>query len=151
MVGHDHLLFWNTAMKHENFVKIYHHDTDCYGIVWHGAYFKWFEAGRIELSQLMGIDFKTIEKMGILMPVVEINCRYKSPARLLDEICITTELNELKNFSLSFRHTIKNIKTDNLIINAITTVVTADYDGKMHRKMPDYLFENYKKHYKAVL
>ena len=51
-------------IKHENIVKIYYKDTDCYGIVWHGAYIKWFEVGRVELSHLAGIDFKTLDDNG---------------------------------------------------------------------------------------
>lgn len=130
-------------MKHENFVKIYHHDTDCYNVVWHGAYLKWFEIGRIELSQLLGIDFITLDEMGILLPVVELNCRYKSPARLMDEICISTELKELRVASVSFSHSITNVKTGNLILNAVSAVVTTDKNGKLLRKMPDYLYEKY--------
>ena len=137
-------------MKHENFVKIYHHDTDCYNVVWHGAYLKWFEIGRVELSQLIGIDFITLDKMGILLPVVELNCRYKSPARLLDEICIITELKELRSASITFSHSITNTKSGNTILNALSTIVTTDKDGKLLRKMPDYLYEKYKNTLKSV-
>jgi acyl-CoA thioester hydrolase len=130
-------------MKHENLVKIYHHDTDCYNVVWHGAYLKWFEIGRVELSQLIGIDFLKLDQMGILLPVVELNCRYKSPARLMDEICITTELKELKQTSITFSHTIKNIHTGNVVLNATSTLVTTDNKGKLFKKIPDYLYNKY--------
>ena len=131
-------------MKHENIVKIYYKDTDSYGIVWHGAYIKWFEVGRVELSYLAGIDFKTLDNMGILLPVVELNCRYKSPARVMDELLVTTEIKELKQISITFLHTIKNIKTENLILTATTTVVPTDRNGKLMKKMPDYLQSNFK-------
>jgi len=132
-------------MKHENIIKIYHKDTDCYGVVWHGAYIKWFEIGRVELSHLAGIDFKKLDEMAILMPVVELNCRYKSPARLLDELCVTTEIKALKKTSITFSHMMKNIHNNNLILNATTTVVTIDKDGKLLKKMPDFLYEKYSK------
>ena len=131
-------------MKHENFVKIYHHDTDCYGVVWHGAYLKWFEIGRVDLSQMVGIDFKVLDEMGILLPVVELNCRYKSPGRLMDELCIITELKELRVASVTFFHTVVNSKTGSILNNAASTVVTTDVNGKLMRKMPDYLYEKYK-------
>ncbi|MDD3012785.1 MAG: thioesterase family protein [Candidatus Gastranaerophilales bacterium] len=132
-------------MKHENIIKIYHKDTDCYGIVWHGAYIKWFEIGRVELSHLAGIDFKILDELEILMPVVELNCRYKSPAKLLDELCITTEIKELKKTSITFLHVIKNNNNDNLILNATTTIVTTDKNGKLYRNMPDFLYEKFNK------
>ena len=131
-------------MKHENIVKIYYKDTDCYGVVWHGAYIKWFEAGRVELSHLAGIDFKVLDEMGIILPVVELNCRYKSFARVMDELCITTELKELKKIFVTFSHTIRNIKTNNLILTATSTVVVTDKNEKLLKTIPCYLKEKYK-------
>ena len=130
-------------MKHENIVKIYYKDTDSYGIVWHGAYIKWFEVGRVELSALFGIDFKMLDDMEILLPVVELNCRYKSPARVLDELLVTTEIKELAPISITFLHTVKNIKTENLILTATTKVVPTGKNGKLMKKMPDYLKINF--------
>lgn len=138
-------------MKHINIVKTYHYDTDCYNVVWHGAYLKWFEIGRIELSQMAGIDFKVLDEMGIMMPVVELNCRYKSPGRLLDELSITTELKELKTASVTFSHIIININTGNLILKADSTAVTTNRQGKLFKKMPDYLYKNYKNITTALL
>lgn len=132
-------------MKHENIVKIYYQDTDCYGIVWHGAYIKWLEIGRVELSKLVGIDFKVLNQMEILLPVVNLNCRYKHPSRLFDDICITTSLEELKKSSITFGHVIENINTKKIILQASTTIVTTDNNGKLFRVMPEYLYSCYKK------
>ncbi len=132
-------------MKHENIIKIYHKDTDCYGVVWHGAYIQWFEIGRVELSNMVGIDFISLQENEILMPVVELHCRYKHPARLFDRLSVTTELKELKPVSITFSHTIKNADTGTLILSAVVTIVTTNKQGKMLRKMPDDIFEKYKK------
>lgn len=132
-------------MKHENIVKIYHHDTDCYNVVWHGAYFKWFEIGRVDLSDMAGIDFKVLDEMGILLPVVNVSCRYKHPTKLFDEICISTSIKELRTASVTFKHVITNVKTGVLILEAETSIVTTDLDGKLLRKMPPYLYDSYKK------
>lgn len=132
-------------MKHENIVKIYYQDTDCYGIVWHGAYIKWFEIGRVEYSRMLGIDFDTLDQMDILLPVVELNCRYKSPARLMDEIVISTRLGDLKKLSITFDHEIRNKSSDALILTANSTIVATSKDGRLLRRMPEYLVENYTK------
>ena len=97
-------------MKFIQKIKIYHSDTDCYNVVWHGAYAKWLEAGRVEFSEMIGIKFNELEKLQIRMPVVELNIRYKTPALLFDELEITTSLLELKKTSAKFCHTIKNTK-----------------------------------------
>lgn len=130
-------------MKHLNTVKVYYADTDSYGIVWHGSYTKWFEIGRVELSGLLGIDFDVLEQMQVQMPVVELNIRYKSPAKLMDEIIIESEIGELKKTSVTFAHKISNKATGALIVTAASTIVTTDLNGKLIRKMPEYLYEKY--------
>ena len=132
-------------MDYTKIVKIYHSDTDCYNVVWHGAYAKWLEAGRVEFSEKIGIKFLELEKMKILMPVVELNIRYKHPARLFDELEIKTTLKELKKTSVTFWHEIKNINTGMVILIATSTIVTTDNDGKLFRAMPDYLYKKYAK------
>ena len=130
-------------MEYTNTVKIYHSDTDCYNVVWHGAYAKWLEAGRIEFSEKIGIKFEELEKMNIHLPVVELNIRYKYPAKLFDELEIKTTLKELKKTSATFGHEIKNINTGMIILTATSTIVTTDTNGKLFRIMPEYLYEKY--------
>ena len=131
------------TLKHINKVKIYHADTDSYGIVWHGAYLKWFEVGRVEVANMLGATIKELEDSGILLPVVELNCRYKSPARLLDEILIETEVSALTRASITFKHTITNENTELLVLTALTTCVTTDKNGKLFRKIPDEIYKKF--------
>lgn len=130
-------------MEYSNTVKIYHSDTDCYNVVWHGSYLKWMEAGRIEFSEKIGIKFAELEKMKIHMPVTELNIRYKHPGKLFDELEIKTTLKELKKVSATFEHEIKNINTDIVILIATSTIVCTDTEGKLFRTMPEYLYEKY--------
>jgi len=130
-------------MEYTQKVKIYHSDTDCYNVVWHGAYAKWLEAGRIEFSEKIGIKFEELENMNIHMPVVELNIRYKRPAKLFDELEIKTTLQELKKTSATFGHVIKNINSGMVILTATSTIVTTDTNGKLFRTMPEYLYEKY--------
>ena len=130
-------------MEYRQNVKIYHSDTDCYNVVWHGAYAKWLEAGRIEFSEKIGIKFEELEKMNIHMPVVELNIRYKHPARLFDELEIITTLKELKKTSTTFEHVITNSNNGMIILTATSTIVTTDTNGKLFRTMPEYLYDKY--------
>lgn len=130
-------------MKHEFKVKVFPGDTDCYGVVWHGAYIKWLEAGRIEALELYGIKFLEMDEMGILMPVTELNIRYKHFARVYDELSITSEIKEFGKTHIIFYQEIKNVKTDELILFANVTGVTTNMQGKLNRVIPEYLREKY--------
>jgi len=132
-------------MEYIQQVKVYHSDTDCYNVVWHGAYAKWLEAGRIEFSEKIGIRFEELEKMNIHLPVVELNIRYKHPAKLFDELEIKTTLKELKKTSATFEHVITNLNNAMVILSATSTIVCTTADGKLFRTIPEYLYEKYLK------
>ena len=46
------------------------------GVVYHGNYFTWFDIGRTEFFRNMGIVYTRLEEEGILLPVIEAQCRY---------------------------------------------------------------------------
>lgn len=70
-------------------------ETDQMGIVHHSNYPVWFEAGRTELIKRMGLPYSKIEEKGLLLPLIELKCRYRGAARYEDEITIKTSLKEL--------------------------------------------------------
>ena len=66
-------------------------DTDCYGVVWHGAYTKWLEMGRVNLFKTIDVDIKQMsDEHDIIFPVTEQNVRFKAPARFGDVLRLTT-------------------------------------------------------------
>lgn len=130
-------------MKHINEVRILYSDTDAYGVVWHGAYIRWLEAGRVELSEMLGIKLEELEKSGITFPVVDMHLRYKSSAWMNERIIIETEISELKNVSVKFLHTIKEKETGKVRVIADTTIVAINKDGKLFRKMPENIYNAY--------
>jgi len=70
-------------------------ETDQMGIVHHSNYPIWFEAGRTDFIKKMGMPYSGIEKEGLLLPLLELNCRYKSPARYEDEVVVKTSIKEV--------------------------------------------------------
>lgn len=132
-------------MKYENTVRVLYSDTDAYGVVWHGAYVKWLEAGRVELSEMLGLPLETLEQQGVTFPVVELNIRYKSPALFNERIVIETTIDELKNTSVKFAHRIYEQKTGKVHILASSTIVAIDKNGKLYRKLPENIYDCYNK------
>ena len=72
-------------------VRVRYAETDQMGIVYYANYLVWFELGRVELLRSLGLAYSQLEKEHeCILPVVEANCRYRSPARYDDEILIET-------------------------------------------------------------
>jgi acyl-CoA thioester hydrolase len=127
-------------MKHSFEDKIYYADTDCYGVVWHGAYIKWIERSRTEFCNMF-LDIETIEKSGTIFPVVELNLRYKASAKLFDTIVVETTLSEVKKTSMSFETKILDKSTGKIFVIALSTLVTTNFEGKLNRQIPDEIYK----------
>ena len=69
-------------MEYTQEIRVLYSDTDSYGVVWHGAYTKWFEAARVGFVEELGLPLEELESNNILFPVVEMNIRYKSSAKM---------------------------------------------------------------------
>lgn len=132
-------------MKHEFRQKVYYADTDAYGVVWHGAYIRWLEAGRIEFCEKIGYTLVDLEAQDIVLPVVNINVRYKSSAKLNDIMIIETWIQKFNSLSVTFEQKIRDKKTGKIFIEAIIEVVAINNNGKLYRKMPKILVDAFKK------
>lgn len=127
-------------MKHSFEDKVYYADTDCYGVVWHGAYTRWIERSRTEFCNMF-MDVDSIEKSGIIFPVVELNIRYKASAKLFDEIIIETRLLEVKKISITFETKISDKNSGRVFVVAESKIVTTNLEGKLNRQIPEEIYE----------
>ncbi|MBP7557698.1 MAG: acyl-CoA thioesterase [Chitinophagaceae bacterium] len=76
-------------------IRVRYAETDQMGVVYHGNYFQYFEVARAESIRELGFTYADMEKMGVIMPVVEVQCRYLRPARYDDLITVRVTLQEL--------------------------------------------------------
>lgn len=97
-------------MKHTFEQKVYYSDTDAYGVVWHGSYLRWLEMGRVEYCEDLGLNLIELEKQDIVMPVTNMNIRYKASGRLNDIVVVDTWIKKITPVTVVFEQTIK-IKT----------------------------------------
>lgn len=126
-------------MKHTFEQKVYFSDTDNYGVVWHGAYLRWMEMGRVDYCAQVGHTLKELEQLDILLPVSSINIKYKSSAKLEDIVVIETEVTEFKGLTATFHQTIKSKETDKVFIEADVVIVAVHNDAKLYRRIPEPL------------
>ena len=137
-------------MKHTFETKVYFSDTDNYGVVWHGAYLRWMEMGRVEFcKEMTGLTLKELEQKDILLPVSNINIKYKSSAKLEDIVVVETEVSDYNGFTATFKQTIKSKETDRIFIVADVVIVAVHSDTKLYRRMPEPLASTFEKEIKC--
>ncbi|SNS90295.1 acyl-CoA thioester hydrolase [Anaerovirgula multivorans] len=102
-------------------IRVRYQETDQMGVVYHGNYFTWFEIGRTTFLREMGYSYKDLEKENIMLPVVEVKCNYKEPARYDDEIIVEAKIKELKGIRITFEYNIIR-KLDEKLLATGTTI-----------------------------
>lgn len=132
-------------MKHIFEQKVFYSDTDAYGVVWHGSYLRWLEMGRVDWCEMRGYNLIDLKAQDIVLPVVNLNVRYKSSAKLNDNLIIETWIEKFNSLSVTFKQVIKSKETDKTFIEAEVDVVAITNDGKLHRRMPRVLAEIFEK------
>ncbi len=87
--------------------RVRYAETDQMGVVYYANYLVWFEIGRVELLRSLGLAYSQMETdHGLILPVIEATCRYRSPARYDDEILIETRPSLLRGSVLKFAYRI---------------------------------------------
>jgi acyl-CoA thioester hydrolase len=107
-------------MKTETRLTVRYAETDQMGIVHHSNYAVWFEAGRTDFLKKAGISYSDIEARGILLPLYEITCRYKSPAKYEDEISVFTSLKQLSRVRIILSYEVVHTESGRLLAEGET-------------------------------
>ena len=82
-------------MISKSIVTVRYVETDKMGIVHHSVYPIWYELVRTDLSKLAGFPYSKMEEKGLMTPLVELNCKYYSPAYYDDELVVTATVSKL--------------------------------------------------------
>lgn len=121
----------------ETRVRVRYAETDQMGVVYHANYLVWFEVGRVEFMRALGLEYRRLEEeFGCLISVVEVQARYKLPARFDDELVIRTGLRELRGSILRMQYQVVRVADGVLLATGETTHMVVGRDMK-RRALPE--------------
>ena len=86
-------------------------ETDAMAIVHHSNYIRWFEMGRNDLLRAIGYPYSELERLGIWMPVIGVNCEYKTPSVFDVVVIIRSWIDKLKGASVYLGYEVLNKET----------------------------------------
>jgi acyl-CoA thioester hydrolase len=81
--------------EHTTQLRVRYAEADPMNVVYYGSYAQYFEVGRVESLRNLGISYKCIEDMGIMLPVVELNIKYLRPAKYDNLLTIKTMIKQI--------------------------------------------------------
>jgi len=91
------------------------------GYVYYGHYAMYYEVARVESLRQLGLTYRELEEMGVMMPVLENRSKYLAPARYDDLLRIVTTLREKPGVRIRFEYDIYN--SENTLIHQGETVL----------------------------
>ena len=128
-------------------VRIHYALTDQMGVVYHGNYAQFYEIGRTEALRSLGLTYKNIEAMGVIMPVIDMHMKFVRPAYYDDLIRIDISVKELPlHHKIIFHGEIFNEKNQLLNVGEVTLYFM---DAKTMKRvnMPEEIVEKMKDFY----
>ncbi len=117
--------------------KIKYYETDKMGITHHSNYIRFMEEARTDFLCYHGFDYAKLEEMGIISPVVSVQCKYKATTTYPDEIEIFVTVGEVRAAKIQFDYLMK--KADGTVcIEASSEHCFLTTDGKIARLKKDF-------------
>lgn len=106
-------------MYSESKVVVRYAETDKMGIVHHSVYPIWYELARTDFIKMIGMTYSDLEALGIMLPLVELNCKYIKPADYEDVLTIRVSISKLTPARIEFSY---EVYKEDILINTGTTV-----------------------------
>jgi len=121
-------------------------ETDQMGVVYHANYLVWFEVGRVEFIRQLGLDYKSMEREeGCGIAVVQVDVRYRVPARYDEELIVQTRLLAARGAVVRFGYRILRAEDGVLLCEGETAHVVVGKDMKK-RALPKRYAERFAAH-----
>ncbi|MGE7205048.1 YbgC/FadM family acyl-CoA thioesterase [Sphingomonas sp. NPDC019816] len=126
------------GIEHRFPVRVYFEDTDLSGVVYHANYLRYMERARSDMLRVAGIDQRAAHEAGEgAYAVTDIAIRYAAPARLDDDLVVTSKLIEVSAVRAVIHQTVRcgGVK----LTDATVTVAWVGPNGRPRRQPADWI------------
>lgn len=107
-------------------IRVRYAETDQMGVVHHSNYYVYFEAAREDFIAGADIRYKDMEDYGIMMPLVETQCRYIEGAKYDDVLIVETTLEKLSPIKVILQYKVIREYDNKLIARGKTIQAFVD-------------------------
>jgi len=122
-------------MAHRHTLKVRFYELDPYNHVNHSAIIQYFEVGRVELLESIGLGLDTMKADGNHIVVTSIETRFIRSGGPSDELTVETEIAELRRATSTWKQRL--LRGDEVIATQTIQAAITDTAGKPKRFPPD--------------
>ncbi|SEN49535.1 acyl-CoA thioester hydrolase [bacterium A37T11] len=130
----------------ETKIRVRYAETDQMGYVYYGNYATYYEVARVEMMRSLQTSYKEMEANGIMMPVLELHCRYLKAAKYDENLLIRVRLEKLPTARITFYYELFNEKQE-LINTGETTLVFINIQRNRPCQAPTHFIERLKTYF----
>ncbi|HXI00213.1 MAG TPA: thioesterase family protein [Sphingobacteriaceae bacterium] len=112
-------------LEHTTRIRVRYSETDQMGYMYYGNYAQFYEVGRVEMLRSLGMTYRSMEESGIMMPVLDLKCKFIKPALYDEEITIKVVVDKMPGVRMCFCYELYN-ENQHLINLGETTLVFVD-------------------------
>jgi len=95
-------------------------DVDVMGIVYYGRYLRFMEAAETEFFRAIGFPYDALaNEHGVWIARIRLECDYRAPAKLDDEIVCRAELRKIGGSSMTFTFPVDRADGTRLVDGAL--------------------------------
>lgn len=131
----------------ETQIRVRYGETDRMGYMYYGHYPEYFEVSRTDMIRSLGLSYRDIEDMGIIMPVRSLHVDYKNPARYDELLVVKSIMNKLPEIKLDIDYEIYN-EQNQLVCKGNTILAFVDAKTRKPRRAPEFFLEKVRKYFK---
>ncbi|GJM62022.1 MULTISPECIES: acyl-CoA thioesterase [Persicobacter] len=111
---------------YETQIRVRYADTDQMGYMYYGNYATYYEVCRTEALRSLGLNYREMEKQGVMLPVLELHNKFIRPAHYDDLLTVKTMIKTLPDgMRITFFYEVIN-EAGTLINHGKTTLVFVD-------------------------
>jgi acyl-CoA thioester hydrolase len=130
----------------ETLIRVRYGETDRMGYMYYGHYPEYFEVSRTDMIRSLGLSYKEIEDLGIIMPVRSLNVHYKLPAHYDEVLTVKSFLRKIPEIKLDIDYEIYN-QQQQLICTGNTILAFVDTKTRRPRRAPVFFLEAVSKYF----
>jgi acyl-CoA thioester hydrolase len=94
--------------------KVHYYETDQMGVVHHSNYIRWFEESRTDMMERFGYGYDKAEAHGIMIPVLEVSCKYHAMVRYGEEVFVTPRIEQFNGVRMTLSYRVTDAATGEL-------------------------------------
>ena len=123
--------------EHVHPFRVYMEDVDAQGIVYYANYLRFFERGRSEILEALGVPMARAADPDCRLVIYEIRVKYRRPALLGDMIEVVTSVERPSEYRLTFRQQVRRRGETEPLVGGEVDIVAIGRDGAV-RELPPF-------------